>query len=463
MDRILLLLEQKENCRLLSEWLGRNYQVVVADDGEAVGHSFDLGIVDGLALDQLWKAVQARREAEVPVFLPFLLIASRRDVDLITRHLWRAVDELILAPIEKMELHARVEILLRARRFSLESEQRYYTLTQHSPVGICIVQDERLVYVNPVFMETSGRGLEQATGVHLLDMIHPENHEEVFKYYNDVMGTSGLPGAYEVRLRTPGGMRWAEWHMTSIIYRGRPAVLCILLDITERKRTEKALRDLSARLLEVQEIERRYIARELHDEVGQILTRLKLVLEMSERLPAEAPGASLGEAQTLINELMERVRDLSLNLRPSMLDDLGLLPALLWHLKRYTAQTHIRVTFDHTGLEKRRFASPVETAMYRIVQEALTNVARHADVNEATVRIWVDQNKASVHIEDHGKGFDLKVALDGTSSGLIGMTERARWLGGHLTIESDPGAGTRVMAELPLQKPTRKQNRENRT
>jgi signal transduction histidine kinase len=208
---------------------------------------------------------------------------------------------------------------------------------------------------------------------------------------------------------------------------------------------------LARRLVAVQEEERRHLARELHDEVGQLLTGLKLSLEMGARGPSEGRDASLGDARRLVAELMSRVRQMSLDLRPGMLDDLGLLPALLWHFERYAAQTGVRVDFTHAGVEGLRFAPEVETAAYRIVQEALTNVARHARVNEARVRVRADEAILSVEIEDRGGGFNPRDALEaGTSSGLAGMGERARLLGGGLTIESAPGAGTTVTANLPL-------------
>jgi len=210
------------------------------------------------------------------------------------------------------------------------------------------------------------------------------------------------------------------------------------------------LQTLSRQLVEVQEAERRHIARELHDEVGESLTGLKLLLEMSACLPANEFTASLGEAQALVNELMTRVRDLSLELRPAMLDDLGLLPALLWHFDRYTAQTNVRVIFKHTGLEERRFAPEVETAAYRIVQEALTNVARHAGVSDVTVQLRADQDTLGMQIEDQGTGFDPGAVAASATTGLAGMRERAGLLGGQLTVESALGVGTCVTAELPL-------------
>ena len=214
------------------------------------------------------------------------------------------------------------------------------------------------------------------------------------------------------------------------------------------------LQILSQRLVEVQESERRNIARELHDEIGQALTGLKLMLDMATRSPGEDTGESLHEALALVDGLLTQVRNLSLDLRPTMLDDLGLLPALLWHCGRYTDQTGVHVDFRHTNLEGRRFGPKVETAAYRIVQEALTNVARHADVNEVTVRLWAEQNTLNVQVEDRGAGFDLERAMIKESSGLVGMRERAVLLGGELTIESTPGVGTRLVAELPLDNPT---------
>jgi signal transduction histidine kinase len=213
------------------------------------------------------------------------------------------------------------------------------------------------------------------------------------------------------------------------------------------------LQGLSRRLVEIQEAERRHIARELHDQVGQALTGLKLVLEMGSRLPADLSRDSLREAQALASDLLTRVRELSLDLRPAMLDDLGLLPALLWQFERYTARTQVRVSFRQAGLE-RRFPADVETAVYRIVQEALTNVARHAGASEAMVRLWVDREILHLQIQDQGVGFDVKATLAApTTGGLSGMYERVVLLGGQLTIESAPGAGACLTAELPLDQP----------
>jgi PAS domain S-box-containing protein len=235
-------------------------------------------------------------------------------------------------------------------------------------------------------------------------------------------------------------------------------VIGVVRDITRRRHAEAAQREyaerlklLSRRLMEVQEAERRNIALELHDEIGQVLTGLKLTLEMGSRLSGSEVSASLEQARLLVNDLMARVRKLSLDLRPAMLDDLGLLPTLLWHIEHYTSQTQVRVDFKHSGLQKRRFAPAVETAAYRVVQEALTNIARHAQVDEATVRISTHQQTLLIEVEDLGNGFDVEATLAASETcGLSGMRERAVLLGGLLTVESQPGVGTRLLAELSI-------------
>lgn len=243
--------------------------------------------------------------------------------------------------------------------------------------------------------------------------------------------------------------------------------------LEEARKGRERLEMLSRSLVDLQEAERRRIARELHDEVGQLLTSLQLALEASGRSLAGAPqggrggGAGLDdsdqrkqareqalrsqmeEMKEVVSDLLARVRNLSMNLRPPMLDDLGLLPVLLWHFERYTAQTRVRLDFQHTGVAG-RFSPEVETAAFRIVQEALTNVARHAGVDEVKVEVWADAVCLGIRIEDQGRGFDAEAALTGPSIGLAGMAERAHLLGGRLTIDSAPESGTRLLAELPL-------------
>jgi PAS domain S-box-containing protein len=220
--------------------------------------------------------------------------------------------------------------------------------------------------------------------------------------------------------------------------------------------SRKRLQFLSDRLVEIQEAERRNLAIELHDQIGQMLTSLRLNLDLAVRsLPAGQLSVNethkqLNRANDTAAQLLSRIREISLDLRPTLLDDLGLLPALLVQFERFTARTSIQVHFKHSGLEN-RFSSPIETAAFRVIQEALTNIARHAKTGEAFVRLWVDSQFLRLQVEDHGVGFDPQVALTSNlTSGLSGMQERVSLCNGQFEIESEPGMGTCLTVELPL-------------
>ena len=213
----------------------------------------------------------------------------------------------------------------------------------------------------------------------------------------------------------------------------------------------KELQALSLRLLRIQEDERRAIARELHDEIGQLLTGLRLQLEACSR---EAGATMLRPrlAETLVtaDNLLQHVRLLTQQYRPRILDDFGLQPALEWHAKQFGNQTGIAITLD-LSLPSSRLPGEQETVIYRLVQEALTNIARHAEVKEANITITHDTQRLIVEITDRGRGFDLaaKLALR-DSIGLTGMRERVHLIGGNIEFFSQPGQGTRVQADFPL-------------
>jgi signal transduction histidine kinase len=217
---------------------------------------------------------------------------------------------------------------------------------------------------------------------------------------------------------------------------------------TERER----LRNLSARLTQAQEAERTRIARELHDEAGQSLTAVRLQLDfVASVLPPDAPPPlreQIDEAQTLVSRTLEEIRRISIDLRPSLLDDLGLTPALRWQCDRFSRHANLKVHFESKG-DVRRLNADVETAVYRAAQEALTNIARHAQASKAEISLEYQSEHLSLIITDDGRGFS-STADKGTGVGLIGMQERIAAVGGSLHIDSPSGAGSVLRIEVPL-------------
>ena len=244
--------------------------------------------------------------------------------------------------------------------------------------------------------------------------------------------------------------------------------IAAIRDLTERREAEEQrellyqeihasrerLAALSTRLLATQESERRTIARELHDEIGQALTAVSVNLQNLQGAPDAGDRAEvLEESITITQQTLRQVRDLSLDLRPSLLDDLGLGPALRWYLERQGARLGLTIDLDD-DLRDVRYPAPVETTCFRVAQEAVTNVVRHA--NAQAVRVALRRNGAQLElvIQDDGAGFDVSAARlrasQGHSMGLLGMEERAALIGGKLAIASSPGCGTTVTAHVPI-------------
>jgi PAS domain S-box-containing protein len=312
----------------------------------------------------------------------------------------------------------------------------------------------RIRWVNREWERTLGWTLSEVGDIDIISLAYPEaaHREDVRKFLREAP-----PGRRDFRPRLRDGrMLDTCWNSVRL---SDGSVVTIGQDVTERVRADRErerrtaqlrkarsrLQALSTQLVQLQEEERRSIARELHDEVGQLLTGLRLMIEREEGGETTAPRA---EMMRVVQELIQRVRDLSMSLRPPMLDELGLLPTLLWQIERFERQTGLQVEFRHAKLD-RRFATETELTAFRIIQEGLTNVARHARVGHANVKAWADDKSLWARLEDEGQGFDVNAALAAHSSGLSGMAERARLLGGRLTIESTPGRGTRITTELP--------------
>lgn len=216
------------------------------------------------------------------------------------------------------------------------------------------------------------------------------------------------------------------------------------------------LRALSQRILEVQEAERRRVALELHDDIGQSLTAIKINLQAHHRFKDQTPEQLNAENLAIVEAALQQVRSLALALRPAILDDLGLAPALRWMAEQIAARSGLEVCFDlEESNAGERLPPPLESACFRIAQEALTNIARHAQAKRVTIALSLDHHSVQFEICDDGCGFNTAAMLthahSGKSLGLIGMQERAALLGGSLTIASQPGNGCTVRLRCPLE------------
>ena len=306
------------------------------------------------------------------------------------------------------------------------------------------------------------------------DFIHPADREYLNKVMNQLI-TGGQPIKLDFRIvLRDSSIRYV--HTTSEILTrdnsGKPVVYVgTTQDITERKKAEEAiqrytqeletyrtnleekvnqrtqeLQSLSYRLISLQEEERRSISRELHDQIGQSLTVLNLLLAKALRSP-ETSLSDIKEAQQSVKEVLSQVRNLSSSLHPGMLEDLGLLSTLNWYLNDFSKKTGININFTHSGLA-RKFPRDINITIYRIIQEALTNIARYAEVKETAVSLRLENQIIFVRVEDKGKGFKVESQPQGV--GLKGMRERVNALKGNLKVNSRPGEGTIIAVELPF-------------
>ena len=260
---------------------------------------------------------------------------------------------------------------------------------------------------------------------------------------------------YEIELVRKDRSRVPVEVSSRLIYEnGKPVgIQGVARDISDRKRAQNALRTYSQRLIEAQEAERQVIARELHDEIGQVLTAVRMNLQsLASSIQSGSQPSAVDDSLVIVDEALDRVRELSLNLRPPVLDNLGLNSALRWYVDRYAQRSGIVADLQTDLEDGRRLRVELETACFRIVQEALTNIARHAQATHVLVSLRCINKSLDLKIIDNGVGFDLGTLTKDSASalGLRGMEERAVGAQGHLKIDSAPMRGTELRASFPL-------------
>jgi len=350
-----------------------------------------------------------------------------------------------------------------------DSEARFAAFMNFIP-AVAFIKDEegRHLFVNRFLVETIGLGYDQWIGRRLSEVI-PGKDAAANEQNDQALLAHGKPQVYEEALLDGGNVR----SYLSSKFPIRQADGSVLLggvsfEITEQRKAEREreqllvqvqsarnrLEQLSRRLLEVQESERRRLARELHDQVGQAITAVQIRLQTTARSTfSESVRANVNDCLGMLDELVQLTQNISLNLRPSILDDLGLETALRWLAEQPRTTAGPRGEFHPLPLEG-RLHPEIETACFRVAQEAITNILRHARAQQFSVRLRRDGDMLALSIRDDGIGFDPTARLRSTERfkdlGLLGMEERVALVGGRLQIDSKAGAGTTVTAWFPL-------------
>lgn len=345
-----------------------------------------------------------------------------------------------------------------------EREKRFRALIENSSDAISLLSaDGSIIDTSAATTRILGYTSDEFVGSNGIELIHPDDRELALNTISGLMEHPQTPLTVECRMRhKDGSWIWAECTATNLLKESSVgAIVLNFRNISVRKKAEEELHtamglleNLSQRLLQVQESERRYIARELHDEIGQALTALKINLqEMKHNPDTAARAVRTDECVDLVDKTILQVRNLSVELRPSILDDLGLVSALRWYLDRVAHRSGFGQEFTSTGVNS-RLPSDLETACFRVAQEALTNIVRHAGAHSVRVRLQQGGGTLRLTVSDDGKGFDVQAAREdarkGKSLGLLGMQERMQLLGGRLDFNSSPGKGTDVIAYFPL-------------
>ena len=372
--------------------------------------------------------------------------------------------------LEKANVQLRRQIAERhqAQEALRESEQKYSTLVEDALIGVYIVQDGRITFANQKLADIHGYSREELQNMRSLLLVHPEDRELVRSTRSKRLKGESVPTEYETRGITKDGQTiWVLRRNTIVNYKGRPAISSNIVDITHRKQVEEALREsdkelrlLSAQLLSAEENERKRIARELHDSIGQSLSAIKFTVENVLRaIPPTSEIAEITALKTLIpliQETIEEVRRIVMALRPSILDDLGILATVTWVCREFqTLFQSIRITTT-IEVEESHIPQHLKTVIYRVLQEALNNVSKHSGADQVRLNLKPKGTMIEFSITDNGRGFDAKKTLAQISArggfGLVSMRERISMSGARFTIESAPGSGTCIKMIWPAEK-----------
>ncbi len=348
-------------------------------------------------------------------------------------------------------IHARDELASR--------EKRFRSLIEESSDVVALVNREgAFSYVSPSIARVLGYVPDELIGRSALTLIHSLDLDSIKALFEDILREPSKIAAAEIRCKEKNGSwRWIEGVGKNLLE--DPAVGAVVVnfrDITDRKVADEMLRDLPIRIINAQESERRRVARDLHDSVNQILSSVKFRMESVEERAQRKDKALrdvVASAKVSLEKAMNEVRRISQNLRPSELDDLGVIPAVRSMCEEFEEVTKVGVDLKFLRFPK-KLSPEIEVTMYRIIQEALSNVAKHAEATRLVIRCERDRSRLTLKIKDNGKGsgeHDLTAHPSKNSGmGLLNMKERAAYVGGTVSVHSSPKGGMEISVQLPL-------------
>jgi PAS domain S-box-containing protein len=354
----------------------------------------------------------------------------------------------------------------RAEESIRESEDRYQNLLNAAPVGIAVYSDGKFVFINPAGLKLLGaETYDQLLEKPITEIIHTDGLEKSLDRFQRMLsGESNLYPARDRFIRLDGKVVDVEVIASLIIYNDKPSVQVIVTDITERKKTEREifnsreqLRALNARLEKVQEEERIKLSRELHDNLGQNLTGLKMdVAWLAKRIKSKVSYETEGlitktdSMLELIDDIIKNIRRVSAELRPNGLDYLGLIPSIEWQIEEYRKRTELQCELT-TNVTSINFKPEINSSIFRIFQEAFTNIIRHSGATKVTINILEETDILQIEISDNGIGINEALLSNDHSLGIIGMKERTLQFNGQLYIEKVSEGGTKLTLIIPKQ------------
>ncbi len=504
--RILLAIDHKENRRLLQTYLEERYAVILADSEDSLKENFDLGIFDGMMLNRLWTQIRTRKENEKSLFLPFLLVTTRPDVRMMTRQLGQGIDELIFTPIEKIELLARVEVLLRTRRLSLElagrnTELQREIIAHQETENALRASEQQTKLLQKLTAELAAVMTSDDLSSLIADHVSAALHGhlgiiailsrngrdiEILSPYQRISLDAPVPVAHVIRTGQPLWLETLEDHLTQFpdfqasfngVSTQATAVTPVMIDgqtigavsisfpqpqhfSEDDQNFFRILAQQCAQALErarsyedeherATSEERRRLARDLHDSVSQNLFAISVISQILPRLwdrnPEQAKEKT-EELTALTQGATLEMQTLLTQLHPAKIVGRSL-KDLFGQLSE-TVRARQEINISCTVEFEQALPENVHITLYRIVQESLNNIVKHSEASEVHISLICENQQLILRIRDNGRGFDPQTRAVGM--GLKSMGERAALIGASYDVFSERGQGTEIILSWAL-------------